>query len=86
MRQKKLRQLRKLSEYNCHTPSVYKGKAHGVREKISFVSVKANGKLVKIPISTKYQAITIVNESKMKYRIAKKVYRQLKKTYNQGKP
>lgn len=83
MRQKKLRQLRKLSEYDCHATPTYKGKFHGIRERISSITVKANGKLVKIPITTKYRAVTIVNESKAKYKIAKKVFRELKKTYNQ---
>lgn len=82
MRQKKLRQLRKLAEYDCHATPVYKGKAHGVRERVNTITVKANGKLVKIPITTKYSAITIINESKQKYNIAKKVFRKLKKTYN----
>jgi hypothetical protein len=82
MRQKRLKQLRKLAKYDCHAEPVYKGKAHGVREKISTFTAKANGKAVKIPIALKYQAITVINESKLNYRVAKKAFRKLKKTFN----
>ena len=81
MRQKKLKQLRKLSEFDCHAPAVYKGKAHGIRTRANTANVKVNGKMVQIPIEHKYQAITIVNESKMKYNLAKKIFHELSKTY-----
>ena len=81
MRQKKLKQLRKLSNYKCHAKPVYKGKAHGVREKIDNVRAKVNGKLIELPFARKYQAITIVNESKMQYNLAKKIYNELSKSF-----
>lgn len=82
MNAKKAKKLRKLASYNRPETPEYKGKAHGPREKINSIHVKVNDKHVSIPVSTKYQAITIFNESKAKYNVAKRVFYALKKTFN----
>ena len=81
MNGKQARALRKLAKYNTSTPAELKGKAHGVRKKIVNTNLVMNGQSKAVSGYFKYQAITITNLTKQNYKIAKKVYRNLRKTW-----
>ncbi len=85
MRQKQLKKLRKLAEYDNKIKPKYFTKTYGTRTKIvnTVITSPLNGKKVIARVPIEYKAYTVFNETKQKYNIAKKSFRSLKKTYNQ---
>jgi hypothetical protein len=78
MNQKQAKKLRKLAGYKKPNTVEVKGVAHGPRERTQTLNMKVNDRQVRIPISVKYQAVTQINTSKLKYNIAKKTFKRLK--------
>lgn len=85
MRQKKLKQLRKLAEYDNKVKPKYYTQTHGKRTKFVNTAITSplNGRKITVRVPVEYRAYTVLNETKQKYNIAKKTFRNLSKTYNQ---
>lgn len=88
MNAKRAKKLRKLAEYKRPNEFEYKVASHGKRERTERAPFKnpITGAKITANVKIPYLAYTIRNESKLNYRIAKKVFYRFKKTFLSGQP
>jgi len=85
MSQKSAKKLRRLASYIRPDQPQMNVEAHGKRETFKSITVTQESTSRRLKVKTReYLAYTVTNTSKFQYKKAKKAFRELKKTFNNG--